>query len=217
MEKNLFTYIGLLISFATITGFNLLFKHFYGSQLDDPAAIARELCIFLMVAILFWIILKKEKLTLESIGLYPENFKRSLLWSLFTVLVCGIGLALSIIISQQLGWTFGESMAFDKLSLGTILLIVLRAGIAEEIFFRGYIIERLKALTGKVYFAAGLSLIPFALFHYTQGPAGILISFVLGGIFTGMYLWKRDLKANIIAHFIVDFVPNVLFPLLSGE
>lgn len=32
-----------------------------------------------------------------------------------------------------------------------------------------------------------------------------------------MYIWKRDLKANIIAHFIVDFVPNVLIPLLSGE
>jgi membrane protease YdiL (CAAX protease family) len=37
--------------------------------------------------------------------------------------------------------------------------------------------------------------------------AGLLLAF--------FYLRTRDLKANIMAHFLVDFIPNVLAPLLS--
>jgi len=40
---------------------------------------------------------------------------------------------------------------------------------------------------------------------------------VLGSIITGYYLWKRDLLAAMFAHFLVDFVPNVLLPALGGD
>jgi membrane protease YdiL (CAAX protease family) len=56
----------------------------------------------------------------------------------------------------------------------------------------------------------------FAGFHFRQGLAGIFLALVLGGIITGYYLWKRDLVATIFAHFLVDFVPNVLLPALGG-
>lgn len=215
MNNKIYTYLGLLISYFSITTINLFFKNYFGSPLNNSAAIVRELLIFLMVGLLFWIIIKKEKLPLSSIGLYSGGWKKSLLWAALTLVLCGIGLVLSVFIAQQLGWPFGQSNAFDQLSLWTITLIVLRAGIAEEVFFRGYIIERLTSLTSNKYLAAALSLIPFALFHYTQGYAGILIAFVLGGILTVTYLWRRDLKSNIIAHFLTDFIPNVLIPLFS--
>jgi len=32
----------------------------------------------------------------------------------------------------------------------------------------------------------------------------------LGAILSAFYLWRRDLVANIIGHFLVDFVANVL-------
>jgi len=48
-----------------------------------------------------------------------------------------------------------------------------------------------------------------------QGPAGILIAFVLGEIRTLLYVKRRDLARNMITHFTVDFVPNVLLPLLG--
>jgi len=40
---------------------------------------------------------------------------------------------------------------------------------------------------------------------------------VLGAALTAFYLWKRDLLAAIIAHFLVDFIPNVALPALSGH
>jgi membrane protease YdiL (CAAX protease family) len=47
--------------------------------------------------------------------------------------------------------------------------------------------------------------------------AGVFLALVLGAILTGFYLWKRNLLAVIVAHFMVDFIPNILFPLLSGS
>ena len=216
MSNKVYTYFGLIISFFSIATINLVFKTYYGAQLDNATAIVRELLIFCMVGLLFWIIIKKEKLTLASIGLYRQGFMQSILWALIIAVLNGIGIVLIVFVTQQLGWQLGSSHSWDNLSLWTVTLIVLRAGVAEEVFFRGYIIERLSGLTGSTVLAAIVSLIAFALFHYNQGYAGIFAAFILGGIMTAVYIWKRDLKANIIAHFLVDFVLNVLLPLVSG-
>ena len=95
--------------------------------------------------------------------------------------------------------------------------MVVRAGVAEEIFYRGYAIERIQALTGNRWIAVSIPLVIFSIGHFRQGPGGILISFVAGGILTATFLWKKDLLANIIAHFLIDFIPNVLVPLLGGD
>ena len=58
---------------------------------------------------------------------------------------------------------------------------------------------------------------PFALFHYRQGPAGILIAGVAAVILTALYLKRRDLPAVMFTHFTVDFIPNILLPLLGAE
>lgn len=204
------TWVGLLISYSSLTAISLLFKSLYGSPLSDVPMIIRELSMLAMVGVLLWIIVAKEHLPLSSIGLHSQKWGASLGWAAITVVVC-FALALGTIeLVKQFGWRYGDSDAFSKISLGTITLITVRAGVAEDIFMRGFIIERLSTLTGNTYLAAALSLVPFALFHYWQGPAGILISFVLGGVLTGMYIWRRDLKSNIIAHFLVDFIANVV-------
>lgn len=33
---------------------------------------------------------------------------------------------------------------------------------------------------------------------------------IIATILTAFYLWRRDLIATIFAHFLVDFIPNVL-------
>jgi membrane protease YdiL (CAAX protease family) len=101
--------------------------------------------------------------------------------------------------------------------IGVSLLLYARAGIAEEIFYRGYAIERIEALTGNRAIAAAVPLLIFAGSHFSQGGAGILITFVIGAIATAIYLWKRNLLILIIAHFMVDFIPNVLLPLIFGD
>jgi uncharacterized protein len=75
---------------------------------------------------------------------------------------------------------------------------------------------RLQSLSGNKVSASLLPLIIFAAGHYRQGLGGIVSAFVLGAIFTVFYLKYRDLLANITAHFLADFVLNVILPLVSG-
>lgn len=102
------------------------------------------------------------------------------------------------------------SAAFEKLPLWLITLIVLRAGVVEELFYRGYAIERLRLIGLGSFWSVAIPLIIFSLGHWSGGTANILIAFAAGIILTGFYLWRRDLVANMIGHGLVDFVANVL-------
>jgi uncharacterized protein len=91
-----------------------------------------------------------------------------------------------------------------------LFIVVLRAGVVEELFYRGYAIERLQALGfGRI----ASWVVPLAIFgvgHWTGGAANILIALVLGGVLTAFYQWRRDLVSNMFGHFLVDFIANVL-------
>ena len=207
---NSYTWIGIFISLFSITIINLIFKSLYGDQLIDGQMIAKELLIFGMVGFLLFYIIPREKLTIDSIGLHNRHWKKSLFLAAVVFVVCIAAMLICVEFSKLMGWKFGESKSFDLLSKPVIAFITIRAGVAEEIFMRGFLLERFKALTGKKWLAFLLSTIPFGLLHYPQGYAGILISTVAGGVFALFYFWKKDLKSNIIAHFMIDFIPNVL-------
>ena len=216
MKDFKFTCIGLFISYFGILLTGLLFKILNGQPLGDGLTIIRELTNFILVGILCWIIINKEVLQLDSIGIRKIAWKQTAIWTIITGLFCFVGLVICLAIIQAFGWEYGKTKSTVKLSMLTTTLVMLRAGIAEEVFFRGYIYERLHFLLKNKWIAVALSVIPFALLHYTQGLPGIFIALVLGGILTVMYLWKRNLKANMIAHFLIDFIPNVLVPLIAG-
>lgn len=39
----------------------------------------------------------------------------------------------------------------------------------------------------------------------------------MGAVLSALFLWKRNLAANMLAHFLIDFVPNVVLPLISPD
>jgi membrane protease YdiL (CAAX protease family) len=98
-----------------------------------------------------------------------------------------------------------------------MLVVIIRAGFVEELFYRGYAIERLQSLTGSRIFAAGISLLIFAVAHYRQGRAGIIIALLIGAVLAGVYLYKRNLWITIVVHFLGDFIPNILVPLFASK
>ena len=93
------------------------------------------------------------------------------------------------------------------------VLVVARAGFVEEFFYRGYAIDRVYRLTRSRLWSILLPLLFFALFHYRQGWAGIIIAFMTGAVLSAVFVYKRNLWIGIITHFLVDFIPNVLLPL----
>jgi membrane protease YdiL (CAAX protease family) len=210
------TYAGLVIALFGAPAVVTLFKLAGFTRADFGATVIRELIILALVAFLFWIIRAREKLPLSSIGLRRQKIIPAILWSLAVMLLFGVGIAACLVVFPLVGLSYGSSSG-PAVPLGVSLLLYARAGIAEEVFYRGYAIERIDALSGSRAIAAAIPLLIFAGGHFSQGMAGILITFVIGAIATAIYLWRRNLLILIIAHFMVDFIPNVLIPLVSGN
>jgi len=211
------TQAGLVIALLGLPAVVFAYRLLVEPTTNVGQLLARELTIFALLAALLWIIRSKEQLTLASIGLHQGGIGKSLAWGLLATLLLVAGVASAMGLLQVLGLSYGSGEARFVAPAWMTLIVVLRAGIVEEVFYRGYAIERLQALTGSRAVATVVPLACFALFHYRQGIAGILIALILGAILTAFYYWKRNLLANIVAHFLIDFVPNIVLPLLSSD
>ena len=206
------TWIGLFVSLFAM----LLIRQtilYFAPTVTTTSAIVKETLLWVSAIVLLVIIRRGERLPFSSIGLGASRWWKSILWGLVIAVSCGV---FGGVLAALTGYGHAPgSAAFAKLPLWLITLIVIRAGVVEELFYRGYAIERLQAVGLKPIWAAGIPLIIFAFGHWTGGAANILIALALGGILTGFYLWRRDLVANMIGHGLVDFVANVL-PALFG-
>jgi membrane protease YdiL (CAAX protease family) len=176
------------------------------------AVTVRE-AIFLASAGALLLVTRFEKLPLTSVGLGTSPWWKSVGWGLVISVICA-GLALMFI--HLTGFGKGPTAAaLGRLPLWLVTVMVFRAGIMEELFYRGYAIERLQSWGLGRWAAAIIPLAIFSVGHWTGGAANILVAAVLGGVLTLFYLWRCDLVANILAHVLVDFVGNVVPRLFS--
>ena len=206
------TWVGLFLSLFVMLLVRQSVSYFWPT-LTFTAAIWKETLLWVSAITLLFIIRRGERLPLTSIGLGTSRWWKSILWGLVIAVASA---AAGGVLAALTGYGHGPgSAAFEKLPLWLITLIVLRAGVVEELFYRGYAIERLQAVGLKPAWAAGIPLVIFALGHWTGGAANILIALVLGAILSAFYLWRRDLVANMIGHGTVDFIANVLPNLFS--
>ena len=177
------------------------------------SALIKEGGMWLVAVVLLVLIKAGEGLPLGSIGLGTARWGKSVLWGFLLGFVCLLVAAGLVVLTGFKGGETGK--AFDKLPTWLLSLIVLRAGVVEEFCYRGYAIERLHALGLPRWAAAGVPLLIFAVGHWTGGWANIVIALVLGGMLALFFIWRRDLVANMIGHWFVDFIGNILPRLVS--
>jgi membrane protease YdiL (CAAX protease family) len=84
------------------------------------------------------------------------------------------------------------------------IFLALGAAFSEEIAFRGYIITRLRIITGSYWAGIILSSLAFSLGHLYQGVAGLFLTFVYGLLFSGLFVARKSIVPCIIAHFLQD-------------
>jgi membrane protease YdiL (CAAX protease family) len=92
------------------------------------------------------------------------------------------------------------------------VLLVVTAGVTEEILYRGYAIGLGQVLFGSVWVAASLSLFVFILAHLNWRASHLISVAVAGGAVTVLFVLSRDLTACILAHTLVDGVAVALMP-----
>ena len=206
------TWAGLAISLFAMVVIRQVLLFFY-PETTFASALLKEALIWLNAIALIMIILRGEHLPLSSIGLGTARWWKSILWGFVIAIVSALMVGA---LAHLTGYGNGPgSAAFERLPLWLISAIVLRAGVVEELFYRGYAIERLRTIGLSRFWSVAIPLVIFSLGHWSGGAANILIAFAAGLILTGFYLWRRDLVANMIGHWLVDFVANVVPKLFS--
>jgi membrane protease YdiL (CAAX protease family) len=96
------------------------------------------------------------------------------------------------------------------------IVLVIVVAIAEETIFRGYLMLRLKGISGSIAVAVVFSSVIFAIGHGYEGSAGVITVGIMGLIFALIYAWRKSLVAPIILHFLQDLTVIVLIPSLVG-
>ena len=206
------TWIGLVLSLFAMVLIRYAFV-FLVPEMTFASEILKETLIWVSAVVLLVIIRRGERLPMRSIGLGTARWWKSILWGLVIAVLSAAAVGG---LAYLTGYGHGPgSAAFEKLPLWLITLIVFRAGVVEESFYRGYAIERLEMIGLGRFWSVTIPLVIFSLGHWSGGAANILIALAAGIILTGFYLWRRDLVANMIGHGLVDFVANVLPRLFS--
>jgi uncharacterized protein len=92
--------------------------------------------------------------------------------------------------------------------------VAVSAGVCEEIVFRGWLLATLHGAmrldgTALILVAAAL----FGLAHSYQGPAGVVLTGLVGAVFCGLYVATGSLLAPILLHILID----LRFAVLPGQ
>jgi membrane protease YdiL (CAAX protease family) len=203
-----FTWVGLLISLFGFIAVRFAFRSF-GVSNSITAGVWKELALWILAALLILLIRHGERLPLSSIRLGTAPWRQSIRYGCTLTGLCGLT---AYIVIHFTGYGHGAGSAeFNKEPIWfAILGTAIRPGIVEELFFRGYAIERLESIGCGRVLSATIPLAIFAATHWTGGIPSVIIALVLGMVITLFYLWRRDLVANMIGHGLSNFLGLVL-------
>jgi uncharacterized protein len=206
------TAVGLTIALFSLIILRQIF-HSVSPHAGVALTLIREACMFAAAGGLVWLIRRGEKLPLRSVGIGVSPLWKSLAWGVVIAFSCLVPAA---VIAKFTGYGHGPAAhTFSGLPAWVICIVVIRAGVVEELFYRGYAIERLQSLGWGRIASWLVPLVLFAAAHWAGGMANMLIAFTLGAILTAFFQWRRDLVSNMFGHFLVDFLANVVPAMLS--
>jgi len=173
----------------------------------------------LVAAILVLIWARLSGTPLRALGFSPPRS-----WAPTLLAGAAIGvtakLALKAIVMPLLGApainTRYQYLAGNTAALPAFILVVLvSAAFGEEVFFRGYLFERVEWILGENLWARAAALVfstvLFAAAHYPdQGVAGVQQAAATGMMFGVLYAWRRNIWFVIVAHAAFDLVAIAL-------
>jgi membrane protease YdiL (CAAX protease family) len=183
------------------------------------AIFASSVLGFIVTAILVFVWARHSNTPLRALGFKTPPYPAA---TLLAGVALGVTLKLGLksiampllgapAINQTYHYVTGNAAALPLL-IGTVLI---NAAFGEEVFFRGYLFERLGALLGAsrtalfatVLVTSGL----FALAHYQdQGLPGVEQASMTGLVLGGIYAWRKEIWLPMIVHAAYDLAAILL-------
>jgi membrane protease YdiL (CAAX protease family) len=163
------------------------------------------------------LILRRAGMRLSDIGLNAERWGRDTLVGIGAgVVLFVVSGVLMVVIEPILPSTLSRDPRPPWAAVVYAFALLTAFAPIEEIVWRGYAIKSLTQHLRSTGAAVLIASVAFGLMHWWGGPAHVVIASIVGIAFSGLYLWRRSLVANIVAHFVLDF-PLVLFMLFPVE
>lgn len=138
-----------------------------------------------------------------------------LICALVAVVVLNAVLWLGLVAQGQLPVFHGGQEGWGWFLLAVLIGSPLQAA-AEEVFFRGYLMQAFGAASGSKWVALVASSVLFALFHGVQNPALFAHRLAFGLVAGGLVLAVGGLEAGIAAH-IVNNVGAFGYAMFTGS
>jgi uncharacterized protein len=89
-------------------------------------------------------------------------------------------------------------------------LLCIVVGFCEELVFRGYFLQQFHAMTGSLAAGVALQAVVFGLVHSYKGWRQVVVITVLGVLYGLLVVWRRNLRASMIAHAFSDMYEGFL-------
>lgn len=160
-----------------------------------------------------------ERAGLSSIGIVRPRLG-DIGWAAAGFLAAGALVYVTMPLIEALGLDTLQSgvIRISRLSIPLRLAAALTAGITEEILFRGYLVERLAALTGRLDVGVVLSWLLFSLFHLPGwGVGGAIQIAILSSVIYLVYLRRRSVVPCILLHVANDLYAFLVVPSMIPE
>jgi len=181
-----------------------------GSWIHEDAGLANrvafELIVWAWVVGILLYVARVERRPLSSIGFRAPGLTDWIIAILAGILMLALLALILLVVFPALRWNESSQQAsILALPYWLNVLIVVRAAVSEEILFRGYPMERLEETTGSRAIAGVVTCAVFTLDHISfWGWHHIFIAGTAGAALTVLYMWRRNIWVNMIAHFMVD-------------
>jgi membrane protease YdiL (CAAX protease family) len=175
--------------------------------------------LFVLVPFVWYKLVNKYsiKQMVEAIRLKKQNLDMAFVYGIITAaitfgVIIGIGAILSL-----LGFDLENASNIQDIeqifSIPATLILITFQPITEEIFYRGFLLEKIEKVSSAPV-AVIITSILFGLAHLTTGniyPA--LLTAVAGGIFAVLVIKTRNLTSAVIAHIIFNVTSFTIYTL----
>ncbi|MBS0296145.1 MAG: CPBP family intramembrane metalloprotease [Proteobacteria bacterium] len=168
------------------------------------------------VLLLFWVTMAEQR-PLASIGLGRPTLN-ALGWGVaagiaFTVALMGFDWATVALHLVPAPTPPAADADLTTLPLAMRAVLVVTSGFAEELLFIGYPIARLLEITRSRWISALITCLAFVALHIPgRTPADLVNVAFAAALFSVLFLWRKSLWTNIVAHTVVDLTPLIIAP-----
>jgi membrane protease YdiL (CAAX protease family) len=191
-----------------------------GIKLNEPVILLSSIITVLMfvgIPFLWYLLVNKctVKEMLYRLKLRGEEIDTAFLWGIATAIcmfaiVIVLGMILySMGISEE-NLSNIEELA-GNISIISMVFIIVFQSISEEIFFRGFLLEKIDSVAGGIM-AIFVTAILFGLAHMSYGKIYPVVMPIIMGVFLGFIVFKtKNLFSAITAHMIFNFTSFILY------